>query len=543
MKTMKTRNLFMLFSLSLSGLLLGSCSEDAVTGGDDPTPKPTEVTKFTSGSPSPDHIFGPLRTAMDNGGNHYWTEGDHIWVKSGNLFYKDVDNTILGVQAVADFSIPGTLTANTYEVFYVGQNSPIATNSETGGLSVKIPDVQRQSIPNNAEHFGRSGDCGVATATKVTSVSSSVNNEYSFKLNHRASYLIFAPKDPNIEAAGKCKLKKVKVESDNGINGVFSFNTGHLEHSGGDPLGRITTLEVGEEFDGVKGQDFPIPTTQDVRTNGAFMVIRPGTHALTITYTVEYYGIEQDITKTVASREFLENKYYTIGHTLNVEVPEFVFYFPDTYYMWDAQKWYWYGQETYPTISSTEGSTFPRSQQEDPLRWYNEVLGTEAHKATNSAAKYSAKNMPCYNALTWYVKNGDPHFDSTTEWSLGGVKQRGGLWLKKWSKISGKPAGATITNCSSGSGTTSTTATLGKPSNTADYFFLPALGFYIDGQLRNVGVIYNGYWSSTPTRDDYDGGAFFLYFSSNGDLNVNYNTNRAFGYVAGSRSDGTPWFQ
>ncbi len=386
----------------------------------------------------------------------------------------------------------------------------------------------------------------------MTSVSSSVNNEYSFKLNHRASYLIFAPKDPNIETAGKCKLKKIKVESDKGINGVFSFNTGHLEHSGGDPLGRITTLEVGEDFDGVKGQDFPIPTTQDVRTNGAFMVIQPGTHALTITYTVEYYGITQEITKTIASRDFLENKYYTIGHTLNVEVPEFVFYFPDTYYMWDAQKWYWYGQETYPTIINTAYSTYPRSQQEDPLRWYNDIRGTTAHRANNSACQSggSARNMPCANALTWYIYSGDPHFDGTTEWSIGGVKQRGGLWLKKWNKISGKPSDASITNCSTchSSGITeegeisaSATPKTGRPSDTSDYFFLPAMGYYYNGTLYSVGTGGN-YWSSSP--ESYSPTTVFALNFSSGKVLINSSSNnRPYGYVGGSRPGGAQWFQ
>ena len=531
---MKTRHPFLFFSLLLAAVLFVSCSENTATGGEDgPTPK--VVTKFTSGNPAPDNIFGPFRTAMDNGGNHYWTEGDHIWVKSGNTYYKDVDNTILGVQAVADFSIPGTLTDNTYEVFYVGQNSPQASSATANTLKVTIAATQHQPIPNNGEHFGRSGDCGIATATKVISGSSSVNNEYSFRLNHRASYLIFAPKDPNVETAGKCKLKKVKVESNNAICGTYDFTTGHL--TDGTSTGNTITLEVGDEFDGVIGQDFPIPATQDVRTNGAFMVIQPGTHALTITYTVEYYGITQEIAKTVSSREFLENKYYTIGHTLNVEVPEFVFYFPDTYYMWDAQKWYWYGQETYPTIVGTAYSPYPRRPEEDPLRWYNTIVGTEAHKATNSAAKYSAKNMPCYNALTWYVKNGDPHFDNTTEWSLGGVKQRGGLWLKKWSKISGKPAGASITNCSSASGTTTNTVTNGKPSNTADYFFLPGLGNYNSGVLNGVGE--GCYWSSSPNAGST---ACYLYFRIGG-VYVYADYMRNAGYVAGSRPGGAQWFQ
>ena len=548
---MKTRHLFLFSSLLLSALWLTGCSEDVVTGGDDNTPQPVEVTRFTSGNPSPDNIFGPFKTLMDNAGNHYWTEGDHIWVKSGSTYYKDVDNTVLGTQAVADFSIPGTLTDPTYDVFYVGQNSPQASSGTASTLQVTIAATQHQPIPNNAEHFGRSGDCGTATARRVASGSSSVNNDYSFRLSHRAAYLVFAPKDPNIETAGNAKLKKIKVESNHALCGTYDFTTGHL--TSGSSTGNTITLEVGDEFDGVKGQDFPIPSTQDVRTNGAFMVIQPGTHQLTITYTVEYYGIEQEIPKTIKSRDFAENKYYTIGHTLSVEVPEFVFYFPDTYYMWDAQQWYWYGQAQYPTIVNTGNSTYPRSKSEDPLRWYNDInIPSGYSNPIEYAATNSAKDMPNVNDLTWYIKYGDPHFDGTTEWSLGGVKQRGGLWLKKWDNISGKPSDASITNCSTRHSSASydaeegyiyasATTKTGRPSNTADYFFLPALGYYLNGTLYYVGT-YGYSWSSSPGAGGADY-AYYLYFDSGGVHVYFYGNGRNYGYVAGSRPGGAQWFQ
>ena len=548
---MKTRHLFLFSSLLLSALWLVSCSEDVVTGGDDNTPQPVEVTRFTSGNPSPDNIFGPFKTLMDNAGNHYWTEGDHIWVKSGSTYYKDVDNTVLGTQAVADFSIPGTLTDPTYDVFYVGQNSPQASSGTASTLQVTIAATQHQPIPNNAEHFGRSGDCGTATATRVASGSSSVNNDYSFRLSHRAAYLVFAPKDPNIETAGNAKLKKIKVESNNALCGTYDFTTGHLTN--GTSTGNTITLEVGDEFDGVKGQDFPIPSTQDVRTNGAFMVIQPGTHQLTITYTVEYYGIEQEIPKTIKSRDFAENKYYTIGHTLSVEVPEFVFYFPDTYYMWDAQQWYWYGQAQYPTIVNTGNSTYPRSKSEDPLRWYNDInIPSGYSNPIEYAATNSAKDMPNVNDLTWYIKYGDPHFDGTTEWSLGGVKQRGGLWLKKKQVIineiqSSQPNVFVRYRSTDGSDWRNkqgmylnATPTTGRPADTSDYFFLPAMGYYGEGQLYNVGTR-GYYWSSSPYAGSA-ANAYSLYFDS-GEVRVDYSLNRKGGYVAGSRSDGSPWFK
>ena len=488
---------------------------------------------------------------MDNAGNHYWTEGDHIWVKSGSTYYKDVSNTVLGMQAVADFSIPGTLTAPTYDVFYVGQNSPQANSASAASLQVTIASAQHQPIPNNAEHFGQSGDCGIATATKVTSGSSSVNNDYSFRLSHRAAYLIFAPKDPNVETAGKCKLKKITVTSNAVICGTYNFSSGHL--TGGTGTGKTITLLTGDTFNGVTGQDFPIPPTQDVRTNGAFMVIQPGTHQLTVTYTVVYYGIEQDIVKTIDSRDFLENKYYTIGHKLNVEVPEHVYYFPDTYYMWDAQQWYWYGEESYPTIHNNQNSFYPRSPGEDPLRWYNTT--------TSGNASNSCKDMPNANELSWYVKYGDPHYDGTTVWSLGGVKQRGGLWLKKKAVIQAENSSvsnlfSTTIGCDGQNWITtasslSATPTTGVPSKKDDYFFLPNFGYYYMGELDDVGSR-GWYWSSSRAPSNSSNAYSLMVYRnyvgvSSGDhyYSSGYSSPsmRSIGFVGGKRHDGTPWFK
>ena len=545
---MKTRHHFLSLSLLLlSALWLGSCSEETVTGGDDNnTPLPTEVTKFSSGNPSPDgspsllslpSVFGPQKTLMDRGGNHYWTEGDNIWVHNGTAYVKDVQSTILGTQEVADFWLPGTMTDPQYPVFYIGQNSPQASSSSASTLQVTIPDVQVQGIPSNSEHFGRSGDCGTATATRS-------GDTYSFKLNHRAAYLIFAPKDPYIEKAGNAKLKKVTVTSDHAICGTYDFTTGHLTN--GTSTGNTITLKTGVDSEGNAVQDFPIPTTQDVGTNGAFMVIQPGTHQLTITYTVEYYGSEQDIVKTIASRDFLENRYYTVGQTLNVTKPETIvddFSGSDDFifYCWDAKKSINYGQEKFWTTPNY-----------DDLRCANEVNATEESLASNYLASYSAKSMPCYNALTWYLTE-DIYFDETATWTFYGRTYRNGIWIKKWDKISGKPSDAEPSSCSQASDITSRTLIVGKPTDTSDYFFLPAFGAHHGNGPWGYDLGNSGhFWSSSPglAPSDYDGDryrdfacGFSFYKSYYCKAYVDKEVPRYNVLVAGTRPDGSPWFQ
>lgn len=526
---------YLLILLSPLTVLLTGCSGEEVSV-DGTVKESAAVTKFSTASDG-------TRTSMDRDGAFYWTDEDHVFVYKDAKYIRDLENSVMGVQAKADFYLPGTYTDSSYKLYYVGQNSPDAGSAMVSGdLRITIPATQAQPIPDNAEHFAISGDCGIATATR------SSDGSYSFTLIHKASYLIFAPKDPAIEEDGKCKLKRVKVETTDGstLCGTYTFDTAaeELNTAAGTGKGSSITLSCGKVGTG-SGLDFPINAKQDASKNGAFMVIEPGVHALKITYTVEYYGIDQDIEKTVSSRSFLSNHFYTIGHTLNVQVPEYVFYFPDTYYMWDAQKWYWYGKSQYPTTNNIQYSTYPRSKAEDPLRWYNDITGIAAHLESNAGASYSAKDMPCYNALTWYLSE-DVYFDGTTEWSLGGIEQRGGLWLKRWDKISGKPSGSSITNCASVSSTSSKTPITGKPASNiiGDYFFLPAMGNYNNGTLYNVGT--NGfYWSSSP----WSGGATYawvLYFNSSGVYvysTAGAHGPRAYGYVAGSRPDGSNWFQ
>ena len=43
---------------------------------------------------------------------------------------------------------------------------------------MEIKNKQTQSAPNNFDHAGESGDCGIATATKM-------GNDYKFTLEHK----------------------------------------------------------------------------------------------------------------------------------------------------------------------------------------------------------------------------------------------------------------------------------------------------------------------------------------------------------------------
>ncbi|WP_051559283.1 hypothetical protein [Hoylesella enoeca] len=89
--------------------------------------------------------------------------------------------------------------------------------------------------------------------------------------------------------------------------------------------------------------NFPLPSTEAYATNGATMVVNPGTYSnVSIEYILrdpvtQTYG---SITKTYSSVTFTAGKNKKV-HT-DLQVTE---YPGNNYYMWDAQQNYWAGYE------------------------------------------------------------------------------------------------------------------------------------------------------------------------------------------------------
>jgi len=157
------------------------------------------------------------------------------------------------------------------------------------------------------------------------------------------------------------------------------------------------------------------------------------------------------------------------------------------YYMWDATAEYVSGVTNYNTI-------------------------------TSGVATNSCKNDPTFAQLRMYIGAG-AYWDSTTPWKdASGTTHTGGLWLKKKAYISGFDAGTATP-------ATSTTPTAGVPSNTTQYFFLPASGYISNGTLSKVGSA-GYYWSSTPNSTTASSSS--LNFSSTGVLAGN--GTRTFGF-------------
>ena len=493
-------------TLLLTALAFGSCASDDTatdkTAGKD-TPKTGTV--FSS---DVEPVTRTSATYTGSGLDFYWTANDKIWVKDDNNTYHqssedDIASRIAAVPgstttAKAKFWVDGTYSNGTYKVRYTGKN----------GVQdkVTIKASQTQSTPNDAAHIAEDGDFGVADATG--------SGKYSFTLNHKAAYVTFMPYTAQGVIAG-AKLQKIRIYTNNTsdqLAGTFDLaDNGTL--SNGTTTSNSVELNV---------NNFSIPNVSTYATNGATMVVKPGTYNnLTIEYTLHdaVTNVTGVITKIYPSVTFDTGKNTPVKADLKVRI-----YPGNNYYMWDAQQHYWAGHEWdsanpwQPTKNNDYNANYP--QAGDPLnRYYNNTLvGYSDPTGVAPAVEPTTahfKDLMNANTALWYINQGDPYYDNKTLWATMGHLYTGGMWLKKLEKIGdaqtpaktvaelkgAAPDGVDYTRSLIYPGGhpigKNTSLTAGIPSNSSDYFYLPFLGCYYFGQQQAVGV--SGiYWLSTP---------------------------------------------
>ena len=504
------------------GLALASCTKDDVAQN---PAKPNEeenknLTTFVAGGEN------KTRTSMDyNSGDFYWEANDYIYVKDDDGVLRKSTNAPDQKVASFKYKVPGKFTDHSsYEVYYFGKNS---SNNQ-----VVIPSAQTQSTPNNTEHFGVSGDYGTATATGV--VGGSI---FSFQLEHQEAYLVFHPYVSNT-LLQNCYLTKIEVSSDNDIASTYTLNAS---------TGTLLSVSTGAEADkeiilstkgsGAYANGFPLKTASDnVAVNGAYMVIKPGTHTLKVRYWLKDVstGIEGTVTKAFKAFNYDVNNYYDIDGNLNIRD-----YDGDHYYMWDAQEQYWKGHEwnhggSQPTLNdglpnATTSSDY--AQNNTDSRFYNTSFA--GYSISNPATHTSCKELPNVNEMTWYAAYGEPRWDADELWTTMGHLYKGGMWFKKKSVLQDEghysrntAVDGTDWRTTVNFGTWSASQTLPSAADANKYFYLPALGSYGFGKLYDVGS-YGRYWSSSayPTGGS---SSFFLYFNS-GDVNL-FGNYRGYGY-------------
>lgn len=512
------KSLAVVFGIALT---FASCAKEDVA--QNPTNKEGDndknLTTFVAGDEA------KTRTSLDyNSSDFSWEAGDYIYVKDDDGVLQKSSNAPTQKVASFRYRVPGKFGASaSYKVYYLGKNS--------NGSQVTISANQTQTAPNNTEHFGTAGDYGTATATGA--VGGSI---FSFQLEHQAAYLVFQPYTSNT-ILQDCYLTKVEVTSDNDIAETYTVNTstGALVGSAGGKKIVLTTKDG--DWSSTYSNGFPLSNSSaNVTTNGAYMVIKPGTHTLKVRYWVKDVAtnVEGAITKTLPATAYASNTYYDMTANLNVRN-----YDGDKYYMWDAQEQYWKGYEwnlggSQPTLNqglagATTSNDYARSNS-DVSRWYNESY--PGYGVSTPATHSSCKDLPNANEMSWYVMYGDPRWDADELWATMGHLYKGGMWFKKKSVLQGE--GHYNTEKSANGSTDLRTTVKDYTNNNSSinnsglpsavdlnkYFFLPALGNYYSGQLSEVGG-YGRYWSSSA-YPKVSGYAYSLSFYS-GTVFVGYN--------------------
>ena len=496
-------------------LFAASCANDNVTQDEKQNKDniPAGATVFT-GTSQPETT---TRTAILNhtkgaGASVNWSSTDKIWVKDDGGNWQQSTTTIIPSAAnpsFAKFALSGTYTGASHDILY--------TNMAVTGTQpqVEIKKKQTQSAPNNFDHAGESGDCGIATGSKS-------RNGYEFNLNHKASYLCFIPRTNN-EYVKRSKLIKVEIMSDDEIAGTYNMAAdGTLTlASGGSKTITVTT-----------GSGFAIDNSaDDMSKNATYAVVAPGTHTFRIRYWLRNTTDNPDgpIEGTVSKIVTLNCTAGSINDiTANLNPRD---YDGTKYYMWDAQQNYWSGHEWnsanpwQPAVSFQSNANYPKSNA-DP-RWYHEGGGSGRFDATHSCA-----NLPNANELSWYCMYGDPRWDVDELWTTMGHLYQGGMWFKKKSVLQaenhydteesadGTTDLRTTHKYYSNSNSSINNSGLPSAADANNYFYLPTLGYYPSGRLNLVGGNGN-YWSSSASTWSSNR-AYGLNFYS-GNVNVGNN--------------------
>ena len=525
-KTMKRHSLITrLASLAVvCGLTLAfaSCANDDLAQNGKTSTDDKGLTAFSTGEPA-------TRTTMEADGTFYWEAGDKIWVKDDSGNWKQSSNSPAGKTASFKFLMPGKYTAkSSYEVYYPGKNG----NKD----KVTISANQTQTEPNTTAHFGASGDCGIAKATR-----NATSHEFEFALDHKAAYLVFKPYT-NDDILKHCYLTKIEVTSDNDITTTSTY-TYTLDPTADTGAGALTGTGNGKQIvletkgSGAYTNGFPLTNTSaNLAINGAYMVIKPGTHTLRIRYWVKDVAtnIEGTITKIIPSHTFAKNEYVNMEADLQIKN-----YDGDKYYMWDAQQNYWAGHEWnsaspwQPVLNFYGNGNYAKNNSDS--RYYN--TSYPGSGISNPATHTSCKDLPNANEMTWYAKEGDPRWDADELWTTMGHLYKGGMWLKKKSVLQAKgqynsntAVDGTDWRTTNKNDSWSVSQTLPSAADANNYFYLPALGYYEFGKLRDVGE--NGaYWSSSA-GPGYSNYAYSLFFGSNG-IGVTVVNDRLRGYRVG----------
>ncbi len=393
---MKTRKHLLFLSCAVAGILtmtsLSSCTDETdvngTVGKDGLLSLEGYPTIFSSGKTANANEGGfsvnikdasPKKISTDKNYEWWWTYGDKIYVNNGGSFIPSAQSNIPSGGATlnhwADFGFNQSLGGDSYEVRYVGNAATGNPNDGSNPNQVTICAEQTQDVEGSSVHIGKYGDCGIATANKVAGTSNPT--EYSFELDHKASYLMFTPyvnveggvvdasenfiktthpylytkktssSDVGVFYDRTIPIKSITVTKldDGTLCGTYPFTSAGLQVGSVTNGGKTIKLNCPKVDEGTK--DSSIGDQAD-EGKILYMVVQPGEHKLKIDYEIDYPEIvctsgtptinwdTKMFSFTTAAHTFTANGFTKAKHCL--EIPAYRETF--TYYAWGASAHY-----------------------------------------------------------------------------------------------------------------------------------------------------------------------------------------------------------
>ena len=497
--------------------------------------------------------YGEINTNHELGVNFYWSKDDykHLFINAGTDASPNwlpftgqfsVDSTdVYGKKRVTKASFRCITYPDVYldqvgwswqkKIRYIGTSNAVSQVN-----TVTIPRVQKQSEKGFAERIGQYGDCAVATANNLNysyfpnrpSGQQYLLTECSFTLQHKAAYLTFMPYNlpgamantylqwASIYAANQALSGSYKFD-DNGID--TSTRPGHAGY-------RTVRLEI-------EGNGLPIAKNRmDARSSAGIMVVAPGEYdGVVVKMYIKDVSTGNDLTieKSYAKLELKAGLNQTVFHSLNI--PDYTTNM-GLHHMWGAADFYWDEAHPQPTphewqFSSGVGSIpapaapndkWPKDNS-DP-RWYSTDLEFPSSYIVGGWGNLNVNDAS-------YILNANCYWDANAVWTFDGHMFKGIMWVPRVTV--GHAAAYDGTDWSATATTKSIAPTLGTPPTGGNYVALPALGYYENGALKDVGKI-GCYWINCANPDNDQDEAYSLEVSSTG-VKITPATSKSKGYL------------
>ena len=432
---MKLKTYFNAALLCLAAGLLAACADDIMGDGNKDKQVKEEVkgVHFTINEPrlssktrsavlgdrDGNSATGKTRTGIKHtpgqGAEAYWSEGDRIWVQDKNGNWQQSISTVLrDGGASAEFTLPGTQAdySEGCDVRYVGID--VFLTPMNGG-NPEIDPNQPQLIPNDFSKAGEYGGCGTGTAHATGNP-----QKWNFTLEHAVSYLCLLPRCENAALGQNIVLTNVMVEAADiatdkpdwiaadGASCTMSSGLLSLNYYANTPSAYLyASNSVGGTVN-----NFPLTnTTTNAATNACYLLLLPGTHDLTVTYTIKdkVTNVETTVKKPLGSVVCNAGQINDITTWIDKDLKGN----HTDYYLWGAQE-----PLTKDALQLAPG---------DP----------QAANQANTIPNALFSTLPNANELCWYAYKGDVHWGQSLDVYVvnGHLKHIKGIWLKKKAKI------------------------------------------------------------------------------------------------------------